>query len=128
VGDPPGFRGEDSATDADTPEGSGSRAIKASGLLMVRDTLYLFVRNYRPAGSEDFTNARLARSRDRGESWEWADWHFADTFGCPEFVQFGPSYQGIRNHYVYMVSQANDSAYGYSSAIFLAWHRVQVHR
>ena len=119
-GDPPAFRGEDFVTNVDTREGGGSSGIKASGLLMVDGTLYLFVRNYKPPGSDDFTNARLAWSRDRGVHWEWADWHFADTFGCPEFVQFGKNYAGARDTYVYIVSQANDSAYGFSPDIVMA--------
>ena len=87
---------------------------------MVDGTLYMFVRNYKPPGSEDFTNARLAWSRDRGVHWQWADWHFADTFGCPEFVQFGKNYQGARDNYVYVASQANDSAYGFAPEIVMA--------
>ncbi len=119
-GGPPGFRGGDFATNVDTPEGGGSSGIKASGLLMVDGTLYMFVRNYKSPGSDDFTNARLAWSRDRGVHWEWANWHFADTFGCPEFVQFGKNYTGARDSYVYIVSQANDSAYGFSPDIVMA--------
>lgn len=119
-GNPPAVRGEDFATDADTREGGGSSAIKASGLHMVDGTLYLWVRNYRTPGLDDFTNARLAWSRNGGTNWTWADWHFADTFGCPEFVQFGPNYAGARDNYVYVASQANDSAYGYSPDIVLA--------
>jgi hypothetical protein len=119
-GYPPELRGEDFATNVDTPEGGGSSGIKASGLLMVDDVLYLFVRNYKAPGSDDFTNARLAWSRDRGEHWQWADWHFADTFGCPEFVQFGKNYEGARDSYVYVVSQANDSAYGFAPDIVMA--------
>ena len=56
-GDPPEVRGEDFATNVDTPEGGGSSGIKASGLLMVDGVLYMFVRNYKPPGSDDFTNA-----------------------------------------------------------------------
>ncbi len=119
-GDPPQHRGEDFATDVDTPEGQGPKGIKASGLLMVDGLLYMFVRNYRPPGSDDFTNSRLAWSLDRGANWTWADWHFSDTFGCPEFVQFGKNYEGARDNYVYIVSQANDSAYGFSPDIVIA--------
>jgi hypothetical protein len=119
-GDPPNLRAEDFATDANTLEGGGSKAIKASGLLMVDGTLYMWVRNYRPPGSDEFRNARLASSRNRGTNWTWAEWHFANTFGCPEFVQFGPNYAGARDSYVYVVSQNNDSAYGYSPAIVMA--------
>jgi hypothetical protein len=120
LGDPPNHRGEDFVSDADTPEGGGPKGIKASGLLMVDGMLYMFVRNYRPPNSNDFTNSRLAWSSNRGVNWTWADWHFSDTFGCPEFVQFGRSYQDARDDYVYIVSQANDSAYGYSPDIVMA--------
>jgi hypothetical protein len=119
-GDPPNLRGEDFASDADTPQGGGSSAIKASGLLLVDGKLYMWVRNYRPPGSDDFTNARLAWSKNHGTNWTWANWHFADTFGCPEFIQFGPNYAGARDRFVYVVSQANDSAYGYSPGIVMA--------
>jgi hypothetical protein len=119
-GDPPDHRGEDFGSDADTPEGSGPRAIKASGLLMVDGILYMFVRNYKPGGSKDFTNSRLAWSKNHGTNWNWAEWHFSETFGCPEFVQFGKDYQGARDSYVYILSQANDSAYAYSPDIVMA--------
>lgn len=119
-GDPPNPRGQDFPTDADTPEGGGSKGIKASGLLMVDGVLYMFVRNYKRPGSDDFTNSRLAWSTDRGVHWTWADWNFSDTFGCPEFIQFGKNYAGARDNYVYIVSQANDSAYGFSPDIVLA--------
>jgi hypothetical protein len=119
-GDPPDFQGKNFATDADTPAGGGPNAIKASALLMVDGVLYMFVRNYKPPGSDDFTNSRLAWSKDKGVHWSWADWHFTDTFGCPEFVQFGKNYQGARDNYVYIASQANDSAYNYSPDIVMA--------
>jgi hypothetical protein len=119
-GDPPGFHGEDLTTSVDTPEGGGSSGIKASGLLMVDGILYMFVRNDKVPGSDDFTNARLAWSLDRGEHWAWAAWRFTDTFGCPEFVQFEKNYEGARDNYVYIASQASDSAYGYSPDIVMA--------
>ena len=120
TGYPPNLQGKDFSTNADTPVGWGSKGIKASGLLIVDGKLYMFVRNYKPPGSDDFTNSRLASSTDRGRHWKWADWHFSDTFGCPEFIQFSKDYEGARDNYVYIVSQANDSAYGYSPHIVLA--------
>jgi len=118
--DPPDFRGENFASDSDTPAGGGPNGIKASGLLMVDRILYMFVRNYKPPGSDDFTNSRLAWSKDGSVRWKWADWYFSDTFGCPEFVQFGKNYEGARDNYVYIASQANDSAYEYSPDIVMA--------
>jgi len=70
VGDPPGFSAENFESDADTPMGGGSSAIKASDMIAVDGILYMFVRNYKLAGSDNFTNSRLAcstadRSPDR---------------------------------------------------------------
>lgn len=120
LGAPPNHRGEDFRSDADAPEGGGSSGIKASGLLAVGDVVYMFVRNYRPTPEADFKHARLGWSHDQGAHWTWADWYFAGTFGCPEFIQFGPGYRGARDGFVYIASQANDSAYGYSPDIVLA--------
>jgi len=120
IGDPPNHRGEDIISDADTPEGGGSSGIKASGLLMVDGTLYMFIRNYKLPNSNDFTNSRLAWSDNYGVNWTWADWHFSDTFGCPDFIQFGKNYQGARDDYVYIISQANDNAYMFSPDIVMA--------
>jgi hypothetical protein len=118
LGDPPKHRAEDIASDADTPEGSGPRGIKASGLLMVDGTLYLFVRNYRVG--DHWRHSRLAWSRDKAKSWTWADWHFAGTFGCPDFVQYGPNYRDARDEYVYAASPDTDSAYAYSPGVVMA--------
>ena len=119
-GDPPDFQAQNFKSTADTPVGWGSKGIKASDMIMVDGVLYMFVRNYQAPGSEDFTNARLACSKDLGRTWNWAPWHFSDTFGCPAFVQFGKNYTGARDAYVYIASQANDSAYGYSPDIVMA--------
>ena len=78
----------------------------------------MFVRNYIVDG--DYRHSRLAWSKDYEKTWTWADWHFSGTFGCPEFVQFGPNYKGARDAYVYVVSQANDDAYEYSPDVVMA--------
>ena len=96
-GDPPNHKAEDIISDVDAKMGGGSQGIKSSGMLIVDGVLYLFVRNYRPDNSDDFTNSRLAWSRNYGVNWTWADWHFADTFGCPDFVQFSKRYQNARD-------------------------------
>jgi Domain of unknown function (DUF4185) len=103
---------------ADTPGGGGKNGIKSSGLLMVDRILWMFVRNYKVDG--DYRHSRLAWSKDYEKTWTWADWHFSDTFGCPEFVQFGANYKGARDKYVYVVSQANNDAYEYSPDIVMA--------
>ncbi len=118
TGDPGNLHAEDLLSDADTPKGGGKQGIKTSGLLMVNGVLYMFVRNYMV--DSDYRHARLAWSRDHGPHWTWAEWYFSGTFGCPEFVQFGRNYHGARDGYVYVVSQANDSAYEFSPDIVLA--------
>ncbi|MFC1712289.1 hypothetical protein ACFL6S_01405 [Candidatus Poribacteria bacterium] len=118
-GDPPDHYAEDLPSDADAPMGGGPSGIKSSGMLMVDGVLYMFVRNYKPGSSDDYTNARLAWSTNMGVNWIWADWYFSDTFGCPDFVQFGKNYQGARDDYVYIASQANDDAYKYSPDIVM---------
>jgi hypothetical protein len=120
INDPPNHKGVDIRTNIDTPEGGGSEGIKTSGLLMVDGLLYIFVRNYKPGNSEDFTNSRLGWSENLGITFQWADWHFSNTFGCPDFIQFGPDYTGAMDQYVYIVSQDNDNAYQYSPDIVLA--------
>ena len=87
---------------------------------MVDGILYIFVRNYKPGRSDDFTNSRLGWSENFGKTFQWADWYFSNTFGCPDFIQFGPDYSGALDNYVYILSQDNDNAYKYSPDIVLA--------
>jgi hypothetical protein len=86
--------------------------MKASGLLMVKGVLYLWARN---AG-----NARLAWSKDHGQTWSWADWRFTKSFGCPTFLNFGKDYAGARDRFVYIVSPDNDDAYQPADRMVLA--------
>jgi hypothetical protein len=117
-GVPPDHSGRDFRSDADLPVGWGKQGIKASGLLMVGGVLYLWVRNDMVDG--DWRHSRLAASTDHGRHWTWADWHFSDTFGCPEFVQYGPNYAGARDRYVYVVSQSGNSAYEFDPGVVMA--------
>jgi hypothetical protein len=118
AGSPPEITAEDIISDADTPGGGGRNGIKSSGLLMVDHILWMFVRNYKVNG--DYRHSRLAWSKDYEKTWTWADWHFSDTFGCPEFIQYGPNYRGARDSYVYIVSQANNDAYEYSPDVVMS--------
>ena len=117
-GVPPDHSGRDFRSDADTPVGWGKQGIKASGMLMAGGMLYLFVRNFIVDG--DWRHSRLACSTDRGRTWTWANWTFSETFGCPEFVQYGPNYDGARDGYVYVVSQSGNSAYEFDPHVVLA--------
>ena len=92
--------------------GNGRDGMKASGLLMVDGVLYLWARNA--------ANARLAWSRDRGNTWTWADWRFTTSFGCPTFLNFGKNYTGARDHFVYIYSSDSDTAYEAADRMILA--------
>ena len=117
MGIPPDITAKDIPSDADAPINWGNKGIKSSGLLMVDHTLYMFARNYIVDG--DYRHSRMAWSKNHEKNWTWADWYFSDTFGCPEFVQFGQNYSGARDNYVYIVSQGNNDPYAYSPNIVM---------
>ena len=84
TGGPDDFQGVNLRSQTAERLGQGKEGEKASGILMLDGVLHLWVRN---AG-----NARLGWSRDRGATWEWADWKFNTSFGCPTFLNFGKNY------------------------------------
>jgi CubicO group peptidase (beta-lactamase class C family) len=92
--------------------GSGKDGKKASGMLMVGGVLYMWVRN---AG-----NSQLAWSKDRGKTWDWADWKFETSFGCPTALNFGKDYAGARDEFVYVYSPDAESAYRPADRMVLA--------
>ncbi len=93
-------------------KGDGRSGKKASGILMVKGILYLWVRN---AG-----NSQLAWSRDHGKTWTWSPWKFETSFGCPTFLNFGKNYGGARDGYIYIYSHDSDSAYEPAGRMVLA--------
>ncbi|MPY91247.1 MAG: serine hydrolase [Luteitalea sp.] len=92
--------------------GDGDAGEKASGILMVDGTLYLWVRN---AG-----NSKLGWSLDDGRTWSWSDWTFTESLGHPAFLNFGKNYAGARDTYVYIYSPDRDSAYKPADRLVLA--------
>jgi CubicO group peptidase (beta-lactamase class C family) len=92
--------------------GDGASGKKASGMLMVDGTLYLWARNA--------DNSQLAWSSDHGETWAWSDWKMTESFGCPTFLNFGRDYAGARDEFVYVFSHDNDSAYKPADGMVLA--------
>jgi len=112
IGGPEDFHGVNIRSASGEQIGDGAAGKKASGLLMVDGVLYLWARN---AG-----NAQLAWSEDRGATWRWAPWRFAESFGCPTFLNFGRNYAGARDEYVYVYSLDGDSAYKPVDAMVLA--------
>ena len=102
-GGPANFAGVNIRSASGEQRGDGKAGKKASGMLMVDGVLYLWARN---AG-----NSRLAWSIDHGRTWEWSDWTFTTSFGCPTFLNFGKNYAGARDEYVYIYSHDNGDAY-----------------
>src|SRR6185436_4302075 len=103
TGGPSYFMGSNIRTSSGETVGDGPAGKKASGLLCVGSTLYLWARNA--------TNSQLAWSRDYGVTWTWADWRFTNSFGCPTFLDFGKNYANARDNYVYVYSPDANSAY-----------------
>jgi len=112
TGLPPSFTAENLRSSSIEQRGDGAKGMKASGMLMVDGVLYLLARN---AG-----NARLAWSRDRGQTWTWCDWKFTTSFGCPTFVNYGRNYARARDEFVYIVSHDSHSAYEPADRMVLA--------
>jgi CubicO group peptidase (beta-lactamase class C family) len=106
------FRAENLQSETVDQKGDGAKGKKASGMLMVRGVLYMWVRN---AG-----NAQLAWSPDYGQSWRWSQCRFTESFGFPTFLNFGKNYEGARDEFVYVYSHDHDSAYEPADGIVLA--------
>ncbi|MGC8742280.1 MAG: serine hydrolase [Verrucomicrobiia bacterium] len=111
-GYPPDFHGENIRSKTIEQKGDGKSGIKASGLLAVDDLIYLLARN---AG-----NSRIAFSKDYGKTWSWTEWKFAESFGCPTFLNCGKNYKDAPNDYVYIFSPDNNSAYEFADRVILA--------
>ena len=111
-GGPADFTGVNIRSPSGEQRGDGKAGKKASGMLMVDGVLYLWARN---AG-----NAQLAWSHDHGRTWEWSDWRFTTSFGCPTFLNFGRDYAGARDDYVYVYSHDSGDAYAAADRMVLA--------
>ncbi|RPI87628.1 MAG: hypothetical protein EHM41_04315 [Chloroflexi bacterium] len=86
--------------------GDGQNGKKASGMLMVNSTLYMWVRNANNNGEQ----CQLAWSTNHAQTWTWSTWKFAE-FGYCTFINYGKNYSGAPDDYVYMVTPDNPSAY-----------------
>jgi CubicO group peptidase (beta-lactamase class C family) len=107
-----GFTGVNVAAETLEQRGEGAKGRKAGGILCLRGTLYLWVRN---AG-----NSQLAWSADHGRTWTWSPWRLTESFGCPTFLAFGRDYAGARDEYVYVYSFDSASAYEPADRMVLA--------
>ena len=112
TGNAPFVSGKNIRTTTGERVGQGKYGPKASGMLMVDSVLYMLARNS--------NNAQLAWSEDLGRTWQWADWRFKESFGCPTFLNFGKNYEDVKDDYVYVYSQDDNSAYKISDQMVLA--------
>lgn len=102
-GMPPRISGTNIRSTTFEARGDDKAGRKASGLLSIDGVLWALVRNC--------GNSQLGWSRDHGLNWQWADWKFTTSFGCPTFLNFGRNYAGARDEFVYVYSNDSDSAY-----------------
>lgn len=105
IGTPPQLQGINIRSKAEQ-YGDGPQGKKASGMLMVDGILLMWVRN----ADNDGNFSQLAWSGDYGRTWTWADWIF-EEFGYCTFINYGKNYDGARDHFIYIVTHDNSSAY-----------------
>jgi hypothetical protein len=104
TGTPDDFTGSNIRS-GDEQLGDGRRGKKGWGLLSVDGTLYLWLGHADRQGG----GAQLAWSKDRAQTWTFADWRFAE-FGLVGFVNFGRDYRGARDGFVYAYSHDGPKA------------------
>lgn len=112
-GMPPAIKGKNLRSTIEQ-YGHGPRGKKASGMLMVDNILYMWVRN----ATDAKTGSQLAWSDDFGGNWQWSPWVFRQFGGCT-FINFGRNYNGARDNFVYTVTHDNKSAYERSDRFIL---------
>jgi hypothetical protein len=112
TGGPSDFAGKNVRSPTGEMRGNGPAGKKASGLVCVDGTLYLWIRNA--------ANSQLAWSDDHGAAWTWADWRFTESFGCPAFLDFGKNCADAPDDFVYIYSPDANSAYETADQVVLA--------
>lgn len=110
LGGPEKLRGLNIRSESGERSGDGAKGAKASGMLMVGGTLYLWVRNV--------GNAQLVWSEDHARTWHWG-FRLEESFGSPSFLNFGKNYSGARDRFVYAYSQDGPSAYDSDNGVVL---------
>lgn len=126
------FDSPDDFTGADVPsnftvvaglDNQGRRGEKSSGMLMVDDVLYMWIRNTDGNGR----GCRIAQSFDVGATWNFPEprWTFSE-FGFCGFINYGQNYampphvEIEHGNYVYMYTHDNSSAYKVGKGFILS--------
>ncbi|MFC2124090.1 serine hydrolase [Bacteroidota bacterium] len=112
TGNPPSIKGINIRSASGEMVGEGKHGAKCSGMLMVDNTLYMLIRNV--------GNAQLGWSGDHGKHWEWANWKFTESFGCPSFLNFGQNYENARDNNIYIYSTDAETAYDIGDRMVMA--------
>ncbi|HYF37020.1 MAG TPA: hypothetical protein VD994_17105, partial [Prosthecobacter sp.] len=103
---PEAFEAVDVRSSTGETTGQGRFGYKASGMLSIDGTLYLWVGN----ANNDGAGCRLAWSTDHAKSWTWADWQIPE-FGYLSLLNFGRDYAGARDGFVYGTAHDGPSEY-----------------
>lgn len=80
---------------------------KSWGIICLKGVLYAWIHPDKPGGWGSWeyhhTESRLYMSKDKGASWQAADWAFTpeDSLIGGNILQFGKNYSGARDKYVY---------------------------
>jgi len=114
LGSPPNFSGVNIRSSSGEQMGNGASGKKASGMLMVDGTLYMWVRNADNNGKQ----CQLAWSNDHANTWAWNNWKFTELGYCA-FLNYGQNYAAARDQYVYMYSPNTASAYVETDQVIL---------
>jgi CubicO group peptidase (beta-lactamase class C family) len=109
-GAPENFRAMNIRSDGER-SGNGAKGAKASGLLCIDGTLYMWVRNT--------NNATLAWSTDHARTWTFG-FTISTSFAAPTFLNCGRDNASAPDSYVYTFSQDNDTAYEPADGVVLA--------
>jgi len=111
-GDPPNITGKDIPSVSGTLsfEGGDVNSAKVCGLVMIKGTLYAWVRNINPPGAPKGTGSQLMYSKDYARTWEWVEWIWP-SIGYPTWLNAGKNYMDARDEYAYFISPDGPSAY-----------------
>ncbi len=110
-GNPPDIRGRDIATTSGSiPKPDGKKSRKVSGVVMIQDVLYAWVRNLNPPGKPMGTGSTLMVSRNLGKDWSFVEWSFPNI-GYPTWLNAGQDYRAAADDYAYFIAPDGPSAY-----------------
>ena len=91
-GSPLDIRGRDIATTSGIiPKPDGAKSSKVSGVVVIQNVLYAWVRNLNPAGQPKGTGSTLMVSRNLGKDWSFVEWSFPNI-GYPTWLNAGQDY------------------------------------